>query len=404
MTRSDTATVIAALALQKSGTLSEAGTRDLLLKWWRDGVVVTAIDDALDRAGVARPTVNASVNEAEREIVKAEKLGIIAVSISSAEYPASLRGIVDAPPVIYVRGQMSALQWLPGVSVVGTRKASPHGRLIAGRIAEYLSAHGWAVVSGLALGIDAEAHEGALVGQTPTIAVLAHGLEKAQPTSNQPLAERILEAGGAWVAEHGIGVPAKPANFVLRNRIQVGLSCASIIVEGEEKSGSRTQADFCLRNKRTLFAVLPERGSKVSTVSALPKMLVSMQGATPIYSREDYPSMLEAVEKAARSLDSVIGILKFARASTVHGILRTNRASTDALSALEKWKHQMSSRDFHVLEDTDTQDDDKPDYLVARLRTGQADEGTSRTALDELCREFGIAREAVARATPKRGE
>jgi DNA processing protein len=398
MTRSDTATTIAALALLKSGKLSEAATRDLLLKWWRDGVVVSSIEEGLDRAGVGRATVNASLSEAAREIEKGDKLGVVPVPISSADYPPSLRGIVDAPPIIYVRGHMSALQWLPGVSVVGTRKASPHGRLIATRLAEYLSAHGWAVVSGLALGIDAEAHEGALLGHTPTIAVLAHGLEKAQPTANQPLAQRILEARGAWISEHGVGVPAKPAHFVLRNRIQVGLSCASVIVEGEEKSGSRTQADFCLRNKRTLFAVLPERGSKVSTVSALPKMLVSMQGATPIYSREDYPSMLEAVERAARSLDSVIGTFKFTRALGMDGILRTNRASTDALSVLETWKHQVASRDFHVLEDTDAQDDDQPDYLVARLRTGKSDEGTSRTALDELGRQFGVSREAMPRA------
>lgn len=396
MTRSDTATVIAALALQRSGKLSESGLRDLLLKWWRDGIAATSLEDALDRAGFGRPAVNASVSEAERDMEKSEKLGIVSIPLSSPDYPPSLRGIVDAPPIIHVRGQMSALQWLPGVSVVGTRKASPHGRLIAGRIAEFLSAHGWAVVSGLALGIDAEAHEGALLGQTPTIAVLAHGLEKAQPTANQPLAQRILEAGGAWVSEHVVGAPAKPANFVLRNRIQVGLSCASVIVEGEEKSGSRTQADYCLRNKRTLFAVLPGRGSKVSTVSALPKVLVSLQGATPIYSREDYPSMLEAVERAARSLDSVVGSFKFTRATGVHGILRTNRASADALGVLQMWKNQVSSRHFHVLEDTDAQDDNAPDFLVARLRTGQSDEETSRSALNELSFKHGIAREAVS--------
>lgn len=301
MTETDGIAATAALALQRSGKLSEAGVRDLLLRWFRDGVLPTTIDEALDRAGVARPSINASVGEARRHLEKGATIGIKALPISSLDYPAMLRGIADAPPVIYVRGSMEALQKLPGVSVVGTRKASPHGLLIAARIAEYLSQQGWVVVSGLAMGIDASAHEGALLGGTPTIAVLAHGLEKAQPTINQPLAQRILEAGGAWVSEHPVGTKALPANFVLRNRIQVGLSCASVIVEGEEKSGSKTQADFCLRNKRLLFAVLPESGSKVSTVSALPKMLVAMRGAAPIYSKQDYPGMLEAVQRAARS-------------------------------------------------------------------------------------------------------
>jgi DNA processing protein len=397
MTRSETDIVaaIAAIALQKSGRLTEAGSRELLLKWLRDGTAASSIDEALDRAGVGRPAVNASVSEAEREIERGEKLGVVPVPISSAAYPPSLRSIVDAPPIIHVRGEISTLQRLPGVSVVGTRKASPHGLLIAARMAEHLSEHGWVVVSGLAMGIDAAAHEGALVGKTPTIAVLAHGLEKAQPTANQPLAQRILEAGGAWVSEHVVGVPAKPAHFVLRNRIQVGLSCASVIVEGEELSGSRTQADFCLRNKRTLFAVLPERGSKVFTVSALPKMLVSLRGATPIYSRDDYPSMIDAVERAARSLDGATGTYKFTRSTSVNGILRTNRASTDALRVLETWKYQLASRGYDVLEDSDAQGDEQPDFLVARLTTTQTDVDASRKALDALCTEFGVAREPV---------
>jgi len=302
MTDADFAMSVASLALQRSGKLTQSAARELMLLWRRENVSASTVDRVLDWAGFSRAAINASVGEAMRDIEKGVALGIQPLPIGSDSYPRTLREIADAPPILFVRGNMDALRRLPGVAVVGTRKASPHGILIAERIAEFLSEEGWCVVSGLALGIDAAAHEGAIRGRTPTIAVLAHGLEKAQPTSNQPLAERIIEKGGAWISEHPVGVKAKPANFVLRNRIQVGLSVASVIVEAEEQSGSATQAEFTIRNKRTLFAVLPEPNSKVNTVSALPRMLVNVRGAIPIYSRADYPTMLDTVKRAAVAL------------------------------------------------------------------------------------------------------
>lgn len=302
MTDPEIAVAIVGLALQRGGKMGPTAVRETLIAWRRDARPVISIDAALDLAGFSRASVNASVAEAERDIERGLALGISPIPIWSDHYPVSLRAIADAPAILFVRGDVNVLQLLPGVAVVGTRKASPHGLLISERLSEHLSSQGWVVVSGLALGIDAAAHEGALKGRTPTIAVLAHGLEKAQPSANQPLAQRILDAGGLWVSEHPVGVKPKPPHFVWRNRIQVGLSCASIIVEGEEQSGSATQADFCVRNRRTLFGVLPEPGSKVSTVSALPKMLVERRGATPIYSKADYPSMIEAVKRAAQSL------------------------------------------------------------------------------------------------------
>ncbi|CAN7177644.1 DNA-processing protein DprA [Variovorax paradoxus] len=303
MTERDVSVSVAALALQRSAKLSYAAVRQLLMQLRESpDLAELSIDQVLELAQVTRPEVNMSVSDALRDIEKGIEMGIVPIPISSDSYPPTLRNILDAPPVLYVRGQLSALQSLPGVAVVGTRKATPHGLLIASRISQFLSDAGWPVVSGLAMGIDAAAHEGTMKGKSATVAVLAHGLEKASPTINRPLADRILETGGLWVSEHVVGVSAKPSNFVLRNRIQVGLSCASIIVEGEEKSGSKTQAEFCLQNKRVLFAVLPERGSHVSTLSDLPRMLVGQRGALPLYSRADYPGMLVAVRKKADAM------------------------------------------------------------------------------------------------------
>lgn len=304
MTDADAAISAATMALLRSGKRTISSLRTLLLKAWTEGTKLDDLDSFLNLAGVERAEVNGSVSEAMGILEKGFRLEISPVPICSPLYPATLRGINDAPLIIYLRGHAGALNATPGIAVVGTRKATAHGILIAERIAQHVSSEGLSVVSGLAMGIDAAAHEGAMKGPTPTIAVLAHGLEKASPVTNRPLAHRILDAGGLWVSEHPMGTPAKPEYFVLRNRIQVGLASASVIVEGEEKSGSRTQAEYCIQNRRVLFAVLPKPGSKVSTLSDLPRVLVGQRGATPIYSRADYPAMIDAARKRAMVLQA----------------------------------------------------------------------------------------------------
>ena len=229
------------------------------------------------------------------------RLGIVIVPVTSPAYPTSLALIDDAPPVIYYRGVISTLAQVPGLAVVGTRKATHAGLVIAERIGKYFAERGWVIVSGLALGIDAAAHRGALLGSGKTIAVMAHGLGTIYPKANSALADEILDKGGLLLSEYPAGVPAKPEQFVLRNRIQIGLSVGSVIVEGEEKSGTRTQAEYCLKNRRHLFAVLQrESASNLNLISSLPVQLVAKRGATPIYSKDDYEKvevMLDAKKK-----------------------------------------------------------------------------------------------------------
>lgn len=288
----DASIAIGILYLRKYGKVTPSIARAHLLSWrldnWapdsaRDVVAKIQGDDLIDES---------SFSLVETAILRGIELGILPITISSSNYPAGLLGIEDAPPILYARGNLECLHGI-GVSVVGSRKATAHGLEISKRIALFLSENSVNVVSGLAMGIDAAAHEGALMGAAPTIAVLAHGLEKAMPVTNRFLGERILEAGGAWVSEHEFGVRPRPEYFVLRNRIQVGLSRASVIVEGEASSGSKTQAEYCLRNNRKLFAVLSSTESKISTLDELPKILVNQRGAYPIYSRNDYAALLE---------------------------------------------------------------------------------------------------------------
>ncbi|MFH7040792.1 DNA-processing protein DprA [Paucibacter sp. JuS9] len=295
---------VAILALIRAGKASPAVAVDFLRKFSENGAGESGVDAVLAAFGTSQPSVNASLSSSRRDLEGGLEKGVMPIPLCSDRYPASLRLISDPPPILYVRGKEDALSRLPGVAVVGTRNASQHGLTIAQRIAKYLSDNDWVVVSGLALGVDASAHEGALLGRTPTIAVLAHGLERASPRANEPLAMRILEAGGLWVSEHAVGVSARPEYFVHRNRIQVGLSSASVIVEGELKSGSATQAEYCMRYRRELFAVLPDSSSPVSTQSQLPRMLVKQRGAHAIVSRESYPELLDA---AARKRSELLG-------------------------------------------------------------------------------------------------
>lgn len=226
---------------------------------------------------------------------KSSALDIQILNIGDRRYPKYLRVIDSPPPLLHIRGNIDCLARLPGVSVVGTRKISKNGALIARRIANYLADNNWIIVSGLAIGIDTAAHTGALLtgGDGNTIAVLAHGLEEPKPSQNRELAYKIIERGGLWVSEHPVGTPAKPSHFVPRNRIQLGLSVGSIIVEAEPNSGSVTQAKFCIKQKRPLYAVVPEDDRNLLKLNCSgTMMMVNEMGATAIRNKNDYPEMI----------------------------------------------------------------------------------------------------------------
>ncbi len=218
---------------------------------------------------------------------------IVEIPISDPQYPESLRSIINPPQILYAKGNLDLLSYKPGVSIVGTRKASKNGIEIAKRLARFAVEQNQVVVSGLALGIDAAAHEGCLNAGGKTIAVLASGLHIATPKKNEYLAQRILDSGGLWVSEHPEGVNPQPKYFVPRNRIQVGLSTCSIIVESEKSSGTTTHAKFCKQENHPLFAVIPVDGNPLRLVSSGPEMMVRDFGAKPLKSKRDYSSLLD---------------------------------------------------------------------------------------------------------------
>lgn len=187
-----------------------------------------------------------------------ERNAIRIVSPLDDKYPPALGHIEDFPPLLYVRGDVAALSKI-GCAVVGTREASRLGTSWAKQISEIFASRDYCVVSGLALGIDTAAHEGALRAGGVTIAVMAHGLDHVTPASNKDLAKAILENRGALIAEHPPGFPPRPQEFVRRNRIQSGMSVCSVVVESGESGGAIHQGKFAHKQKRRLYCVVPDQ-------------------------------------------------------------------------------------------------------------------------------------------------
>ncbi|MFQ5699315.1 MAG: DNA-processing protein DprA [Myxococcota bacterium] len=190
---------------------------------------------------------------ARERIRRAERGGIRALGRSHPEFPELLRQIASPPLVLWVRGRLDPAV---AVAIVGGRKASDRGREFAHRLAEVAASAGVPVVSGLAYGIDAAAHEGALAGRGLTVAVLASGVDRPGPAGNRGLARRILDAGGACVSEHPPGTEARAYHFPGRNRLISGLARLALIVEARERSGSLWTARHAADQGRDV-AVVP---------------------------------------------------------------------------------------------------------------------------------------------------
>ncbi len=199
--------------------------------------------------------------KADAEVGRAERLNVALFPLGSPEYPESLAQIYDPPPVLYVRGALPAgvqgeFSGLRSVGVVGTRNASPYGLELSHRFSLELAASGVAIISGLALGVDAAAHEGALgAPEGQTVAVLGSSVEIIYPSQNRRLVERILEGRGAVVSEYRLGTSPRAEYFPGRNRIINGLSKGVLVVEGGLKSGALITAEYALEEGRTVFAV-----------------------------------------------------------------------------------------------------------------------------------------------------
>ncbi len=220
--------------------------------------------------------------EAEEELARVREQGADVLTYSDAEYPDRLREIFDPPPVLWVRGDVQLLS-RPSIAVVGTRHPTPYGSGMAEMLARDLASRRLLILSGMARGIDARAHRGALAARGQTVAVWGTGIDVIYPKENKSLAEDILASGGTIVSENPLGTFPAPQNFPRRNRILSGMSIGVLVIEAGEHSGTRVTARCALEQNRDVFAV----PGNVTTKNAWGPNTLIKQGARLVATWED---------------------------------------------------------------------------------------------------------------------
>lgn len=221
--------------------------------------------------------------------------GLHCLTYDDPLYPRLLREIPRPPPLLFVRGDPTCLS-LPQLAIVGSRNPSGGGIENAERFAHYMAERGFAITSGLALGIDAAAHRGALRANGKTIAVMGTGIDLIYPSRHRQLAQDIIASGGALVSEFPLGTSSHASNFPQRNRIISGLSGGTLVVEAAVQSGSLITASYALQHDREVFAI---PGSIHNPLARGCHQLIR-QGAT-------------LVETAQDIVDQLAGLLSYKR-------------------------------------------------------------------------------------------
>ncbi len=257
---------------------------DLQLAW-------QAPADALQAAGLSSKLTERVIQirtsvDLEEYMNKVAAKGITVLTWEDENYPNRLKVIDQPPPVLYVRGTLTA-EDIWAVAVVGTRRVSAYGRQVADELAAYLASNGITIVSGLARGVDAISHQSALRTGGRTIGVLGCGVDRIYPPEHAQMAGKII-SNGAILSDYAPGTPPDAANFPPRNRLISGLSMATVVVEAGETSGSLITAQFALDQGREVFAV---PGNILAPQSKGTNRLIA-QGAHPMLSPKDVLDVL----------------------------------------------------------------------------------------------------------------
>ncbi len=252
---------------------------DIRMAWAASAATLRAV--GLDQRTVETFLTLRGQLDLDAEVSQLNRLGVNALTWDNPDYPALLRAIPNPPPVLYVRGELLPQdEWALGV--VGTRRASVYGREATRALVHDLAASGVCIVSGLAYGIDTQAHRVALEAGGRTIAVLGSGVDVIYPSENRGLAKQIIDQG-AIVSEYPLGTRPDARNFPPRNRIISGLSLGVLLVEGARRSGAMITANYALEQGREVFAV---PGNILSRNSDGPSFLIQ-QGAKLVTSVGD---------------------------------------------------------------------------------------------------------------------
>ena len=235
---------------------------------------------------------------AEAEIERVRKLGGDILVLDDGVYPTLLRETYDPPVVLYVKGVWAECLERPCVAIVGSRRCSTYGQNAALMLSRELAQRGVTIISGLARGIDAAAHRGALEAGGRTVGVMGTGLDQIYPRDHKKLADEILRHGGAMVTQFPLGTPPVSENFPYRNRVISGLSLGVLVVEAAENSGSLITARLAMEQNREVFAV---PGNITSRNSFGTNYLIKGAGAKLVQQWQDIAGELPA-EIAAQLL------------------------------------------------------------------------------------------------------
>ena len=245
------------LALYHAQGIGPATYHRLLEIFTEPANVLNAGSAQLHQFGLSDSTIKTlrqpDIGAIERDLEWQAKPGNRIMTCKDSDYPALLQEISDPPPLLYLHGNVEVLQEMQ-LAMVGSRNPTAAGRQTATDFARHLSAAGLVITSGLALGIDAAGHEGALDAGAPTVAVMGTGLDRVYPARNRDLARQIAEAG-VLVSEFPPGTPPRAENFPRRNRVISGLSLGTLVVEAAIRSGSLISARYALEQGREVFAI-----------------------------------------------------------------------------------------------------------------------------------------------------
>jgi DNA processing protein len=249
------------LRLLETPGVSRAAARALLARFGSADAVVAASIDARKAVVPAGPAAalagvpegfDSRLDAGWRWLTEGDAARDV-VAIGDPRYPPALLDTADPPLLLYVHGRIELLH-APAIAIVGSRNPTPQGVENARAFAAHLSRAGWTVVSGLALGVDGAAHEGAIEGGSGTIAVVGTGLDRVYPARHRALARKIVDAG-LLISEFAVGTPALSAHFPVRNRIIAGLARGTLVVEAAVQSGSLITARLAVEAGREVFAI-----------------------------------------------------------------------------------------------------------------------------------------------------
>jgi DNA processing protein len=311
----------------------------------------------LEAAGL--PSVSAqslgtgrSLELAQEELTRITAAGVRVIALEDPEYPRQLKQIYDPPLVLYVRGDAAVISE-PGIALVGTRHPTPYGSGMSERLACDLAARGLVIFSGMARGIDAAGHRGAIAAKGKTVAVFGTGVDVPYPKENTRLMEQMLNLGGAVISEFPMATFPAPQNFPIRNRIISGISLGVLVVEAGEYSGTRITARCALEQNREVFAV---PGNVTNRNSWGPNTLIK-QGAKLVATWEDIWEELpadvrlkltpkDAAESRAQQTASLFGEAELApHEKKIFALLKADE-STHIDEIVERLEPELSSSEI----------------------------------------------------------